>query len=188
VAQSPQTVDTATMNLSFHTISNSPDEIAMGHKIWFEPVPGCDVISATANAPGFTPLIAIARHFSWDYDMLERAAAACNEKGEVLIVTSVVPTLILVPATKGRGNTDGVMWDFVKALSATEAQCLHFTHFGFLQSRLPQQEVAVILDYFLSLILPHTLKSITFDIDERRIKQLYGLMRPTLPENENDDF
>jgi hypothetical protein len=57
---------------------------------------------------------------------------------------------------------------------------LHFTHFGFLQSRLPQQEVAVILNCFLSLILPHTLKSITFDIDERRVKQLYGLMRPTL--------
>jgi hypothetical protein len=172
------------MHLNFHVIENTHDEIAMGHKIWFEPVPGCDVISATANAPGFTPLIAIARHFSWDYDMLERAATACNEKGEVLIVTSVVPTLILVPATKGRGNTGKVMWDFINALAATEAQRLHFTHFGFLQSRLPKQEVAVILDYFLGLILPRTLQSITFDIDERRIKQLYGLMRPTFPDDE----
>ena len=176
------------MNLSFHTISNSTDEIITGHKIWFEPVSSCDVISATANAPGFTPLIAIARHFGWDYDMLDRAASTCNEKGEVLIVTSVVPKLILVPATKGRGNTGKVMWDFINALAATEAQCLHFTHFGFLQSRLPKQEVAVILDYFLGLILPPTLKSITFDIDERCIKQLYGLMRPTLPDDEKDDF
>lgn len=176
------------MNLSFHTISNSPDEIYMGHKIWFEPVPGCDVISATANAPGFTPLTAIARHFGWDYGMLERAATACNEKGEVLIVTSVVPTLILVPATKGHGNTRKLMWDFINALAATEARCLHFTHFGFLQSRLPQQEVAVILGHFLDLVFPDTLKSITFDIDVRRIKQLYGLMRPTLPDDENDHF
>ncbi len=172
------------MHLNFHVISNTHDEIYMGHKIWFEPVPGCDVISATANAPGFTPLIAIARHFGWDYDMLERAAAACNEKGEVLIVSSVVPTLMLVPATKGHGNTRKLMWDFINALAATKAQCLHFTHFGFLQSRLPQQEVAVVLDYFLGLILPRTLKSITFDIDERRIKQLYGLMRPTFPDDE----
>jgi hypothetical protein len=174
------------MHLNFHVTKNTHDEIIMGHKIWFEPVPGCDVISATANAPGFTPLIAIARHFSWDYDMLERAATACNEKGEVLIVTSVVPTLILVPVTKGRGNTGKVMWDFINALAATEAQRLHFTHFCFLQSRLPQQEVAVILDYFLGLILPRTLQSITFDIDERRIKQLYGLMRPTFPDDEKE--
>jgi hypothetical protein len=176
------------MHLNFHVIKNTHDEIAMGHKIWFEPVSGCDVISATANAPGFTPLIAIARHFSWDYDMLERAATACNEKGEVLIVTSVVPTLILVPATKGRGNTGKVMWDFINALEATEARCLHFTHFAFLQSRLPQEEVSVILHYFLGLIFPVTLKTIIFDIDERRIQELYGLMRPDLPENGNDDF
>jgi hypothetical protein len=63
------------MHLNFHVIKNTHDEIFMGHKIWFEPVPGCDVISATANAPGFTPLIAIARHFGWDYGMLVRAAA-----------------------------------------------------------------------------------------------------------------
>lgn len=42
----------------------------MGHKIWFDPVPGCDVISATANTPGISPLIAVARHHSWDHDLL----------------------------------------------------------------------------------------------------------------------
>ena len=63
------------MHLTFNVIKNTLDEFTMGHKIWFEPVPGCDVISATANAPGFTPLIAIARHFGWDYGMLVRAAA-----------------------------------------------------------------------------------------------------------------
>lgn len=58
------------MHINFRIIKNTHDEIAMGHKIWFELVPGCDVISATANAPGFTPLIAVARHHSWDHDLL----------------------------------------------------------------------------------------------------------------------
>ena len=100
------------MNLSFNAITNTPDEIAMGHKIWFEPIPKCDVISATANAPGFTPLIAIARHYGWNYDLIARASAACNDSRGVTIVQSVTPTLVLVPATKGRGNTDDIMFDY----------------------------------------------------------------------------
>ena len=173
------------MDINFRTIQNSSDEILTGHKLWFEPLIGCDVISATANAPGFTPLIAIARHFDWDYDMLARAAASCNAEGKVLIVTSVTPTLILVPATKGRGNTRKLMWDLVSTLQIIEARRLHFTHFGFLQGQFPEKEVMEVLDFFLGLAIPENLEAVFFDIDVRRKKQLYGLMRPSLPEDEN---
>lgn len=168
------------MNLSFHAISNTPHEIAMGHKIWFEPVPGCDVISATANAPGFTPLIAVARYFGWDYDMLERAAAACNAKGEVLILTSVVPTLVLVPATKGRGNTNAIVSDYIDALHALKPKCLHFTHYGFLQGRFPLKEIAVVLDALLGATMPLSIHSLFVDVDVRWSREFYSLMRPTL--------
>lgn len=32
----------------------------MGQKYWFRPTVECDAISATANALGFTPLVAVA--------------------------------------------------------------------------------------------------------------------------------
>ena len=172
------------MNINFRTIQNSADEIYMGQKLWFKPVEGCDVISATANAPGFTTLIAIARHFGWDYDMLAFASEACNNKGEVLTLTTVTPNLILVPATKGRSNTRRLMFDFIMALGQIEGQRLHFTHFGFLQGQFPKAEVSEILNYFLGLVLPSTLEMVVFDIDIRRQKQLYGLMQPNLPDDE----
>jgi hypothetical protein len=174
------------MNITFRKICNTYDETFMGQKLWYYPVAGCDVVSATANAPGFTSLTAIARHFGWDCDMIVHEAAACNSKGEVLIISSVVPTLILVPATKGRGNTNKQMWNLVQALHKLDAKCLHFTHFGFLQNKLPIQEVTVILDYFLNLIIPNKLESLVFDIDERRIKQFYGLMRPSFAYDDQD--
>jgi len=101
-----------TINLSFNSITNTPDEIAMGHKIWFESISKCDVISVTSNAPSFTPLIDIMRHYGWNYDLIARASAACNDSRGVTIVQSVTPTLVLVPATKGRGNTDDIMFDY----------------------------------------------------------------------------
>lgn len=49
---------------------------------------------------------------SWNYDLIARASAACNDSRGVTIVQSVTPTLVLVPATKGRGNTDDIMFDY----------------------------------------------------------------------------
>jgi hypothetical protein len=175
------------MNLSFNEITNTEDEIAMGHKIWFEPIHGCDVISATANAPGFTPLIAIARHYGWNYDLIARASAACNESRAVSIVQSVTPTLMLVPATKGRGKTDAIMFDYLGALHAIKPKCMHFTHYGFLQGRFPEKEIAKVLDILLSGYIPHSIHSLIFDVDIRRSCELYRLMRPTLHTDDGDD-
>ena len=175
------------MNLSFNAITNTHDEIAMGHKIWFEPIPECDVISATANVLGFTPLIAIARHYGWDFDLIARAADTCIESRRVAIVQSVTPTLMLVPATKGRGKTDIVMSDYLDALHAIKPKCLHFTHYGFLQGRFPAKEIATVLDILLSEYIPYSIHSLIFDVDVRRNRECYSLMRPTLQEAESDD-
>ena len=173
------------MNINFQIIKNTPDEIYMGHKIWFEPVPGCDVVSATANAPGFTPLIAIARHFGWDYDMIARAAAACNEEGKVIALRTLTPTLMLVPATKGRANSK-LMWGYLKALHDLNPKSLHITHYGFLQGRFPAIEISRVLDQLLGRHLPSSLQMLTVDIDERRSREFYNLMTPSLPEPDGD--
>jgi hypothetical protein len=175
------------MNLSFNAITNTPHEIAMGHKIWFEPIRGCDVISATANAPGFNPLIAIARHYGWNYDLLARAVTACNGSSEVVILQSVTPTLILVPATKGRGNTNDIMYEYIAALWEIKPKCFHFTHYGFLQGRFPAKEIAIVLGTLLSGNIPRSIHSIIFDVDIRRSYEFYRLMCPDLQNAESDD-
>ena len=58
-----------------------------------------------ADVTALRPLIAAARHFGWDYGVLEAAASACNDKGEVAIITAVVPKLFLVLATKAKGKS-----------------------------------------------------------------------------------
>lgn len=168
------------MHLNFHIINNTHDEISMGHKLWFEPIHGCDVISATANAPGFTPLIAVARHYGWDYDLLARASKACNASGEVVIVQSVTPTLVLVPATKGCGPIAAIMADYLRALRAVNPTCLHFTHYGFLQGHFPTSEVAVVLNGLLGGLLPNSVRALIVDVDLRKSTEFYGLMRPPL--------
>lgn len=173
------------MNINFQIIKNTSNEIFMGHKIWFQAVPRCDVVSATANAPGFTPLIAVARHFGWDYDMIERAAA-CNASNKVRLMRSVTPTLMLVPATKGRGDSEELTFNYLDVLHELRPKCLHITHYGFLQSRLPVLEASWVLNRILGQMLPTSLQMITFDIDKRRSEDFYRLMSPSLPKP--DDY
>ncbi len=166
------------MDIQFRAIKNNYDEISMGHKLWFPPTIGCDAVSATANAPGFTPLVAIGRYFGWDYKILEGAASACNNRGEIAIVNNVKPLLLLVPATKGDGDTKFLIKDLLKAANKIGVEGLHFTHFGYLQGRFPEQEVTDILREILKPSMALTLKRLVFDIDERAASKLYELIRP----------
>lgn len=166
------------MDIYFRGIGNSHDEISMGHKYWFQPAVGCDAMSATANVTGFTPLIAAARHFGWDYGVLEAAASACNDKGEVAIITAVVPKLFLVPATKAKGNSKFLIEDLLKAVIEVAIEGLHFTHYGFLQGHFPEEEISDILRAILSSYPHPTLQRFVFDIDIRAKDRLYDLMRP----------
>ncbi len=166
------------MDIYFRVIGNTHDETSMGHKYWFRPAADCDAISVTANAQGFTPLIAVARHFGWDYGMLEAATSACNDREEIAIVTAVVPKLLLVPATKGRGDAKFLIRDLLKATTEVATEGLHFTHFGFLQGQFPEEEISDILSEILSPRRHLTLQRFVFDIDARAEDRLYGLMRP----------
>ena len=166
------------MDLHFRSIANTPDEISMGHKLWFHPASGCDAVSATANTHGFTPVRAAATHFGWDLALVEAAAEACNRRGEIAVVNSAAPMLFLVPATKGRGNTNYLIRDLLRAVSAADADGLHLTHFGFLQGRFPEDEIADVLTEILAPRLPLCLRRVVFDIDSRAESKLHGLIRP----------
>lgn len=166
------------METIIRPVINTQDEIFAGHKLWFSPVADCDAISSTANAPGFTPLIAIARQFGWDYDTMQAAADACNQKNEVAVVSQVKPTLILVPATKGRGDAGALAFDLLGAIHASKVQSLHLTHFGFLQGRFPGDEIATVLSTLFRYGPTLPLKRLVVDVDARSERAFYQLISP----------
>jgi hypothetical protein len=166
------------MDTVIRAVSNTADEILAGHKLWFSPVDGCDGISATANAPGFTPLIAVARRLGWDYDLMQSAAHTCNQTNEVAVVRQVTPTLILVPATRGRGDAEALAFDLLGALHASKVQNLHMTHFGFLQGRFPGSEIATVLSMLFKYGPTLPLKRLVVDVDARSERAFYELIRP----------
>ena len=97
-----------------------------------------------------------------------------------ILVRAVTPTLILVPVTKGRGSRRNIEYGYLKALHQLEPKCLHFTHYGFLQGRLPSVEVSCFLNLLLGQLLPKSLHILNVDIDERRSQEVFNLMRAAL--------
>ena len=153
------------------------DEVVMGHKIWFPESIESDVISATANSEGFTPLTAIARKYDWDRQLVEAASAQCNSRGQIAIVKEVKPTLLLVPSTKGNGNTEFLIKDLIKAANAVSADVLNFTHFGFVQNKLPVKEVESILNFMMDKSLVSSVRVVVWDIDFRFKNEMVNLWK-----------
>jgi hypothetical protein len=165
------------MRMAFRTIVNTPHEIQMGQKIWFRGIEGYDTVSVTANNSGFTPLDAVRRFFGFDYDLMNQAATACNNAGEVAVVRTLSPRLLLVPKTRGRGNTEFFIEDLFQAATAICAVNLHFTHYGFLQGRFPKEEALTVIEAMLSPRLATTIERVVIDVDERVVDKFIKELR-----------
>ena len=57
--------------------------------------------------------------------------------------------------------------DLVNACNALEIKTLHFTHYGFVQKKLPKNEIIEIFKLILNPKTHTTLESIVWDIDLR---------------------
>ena len=159
------------MEILFRPIQHDPMEIIMGQAIWFSPINGIDGISATANTEGFTPLTSIANAYDWDRNLINQASQECNSKKEIAIVRQVKPTLFLVPKTKGNSNTEFLIEDLIYANNEMRIENLHFTHYGFIQNKLPKNELEIIIQYLRSLSLKRSIKKIMIDVDKRFYKE-----------------
>ena len=166
------------MEIIFREMPHTYDEVVMGHKLWFPESIESDVISATANIDGFTPLNAISRKYGWRNDLLTAASAQCNIRNEIAVIKELTPTLLLVPSTKGKGDTDFLIKDLIKAANVVKADVLNFTHFGFIQNKLPIYEIQSILDVLFDENFKSSIRVIIWDIDFRfknEMKQMWAL-------------
>lgn len=167
------------MRLIFCVREHTFDEIYMGHPLGFPAIHGVEAISATANARGFTPLTAIARTYGWQREHLEQACAECNRRQEISVVSTLTPSLLLVPKTRGDGgwlpDADRLLIDLLEAAKHLCLGSLHFTHFGFLQGRIPAMEMRRLLELLLSPLQASSLNVLYWDIDRRGLHALCRL-------------
>lgn len=165
------------MHINFIPITHVRDETEMGHVLWFRRIPICRAISASANVEGFTPLNAIAREYEWDRNVIKAAADKCNAQGEIAILQNLKPALLLVPQTNGSGNAEFLINDLLAAANRMRIEYLHFTHFGFIQNKLPVQEVTTIIKTLCNPKLATAVKAIYWDVDQRvteDLEQIYS--------------
>lgn len=164
------------VKIVFRVSVSTSDEILMGHKLWFSDINGVEAISATASSDGFTPLYALARTYGWSRDLVDIAAAQCNLRREVAIVSQLTPTLLLVPKTVGRltykHTVEGYAVELLRAAKLLKIERLHFTHFGFIQSHDATKDFVRILEIFMNPLIELSLRELIWEIDIRGLKAL----------------
>jgi len=164
--------------LRVHTHTN--DEMLMGHKVGFTPIDSLNrygyIISATANDRGFTSLNAIARAYKWDTRKINSYVFDCNFNNRITIPGTFLPKLLLVPQTHGSSKAKYAAEHYItEILMYTNyfvTKKLHFTHYGFIQSKFPSYEIKNILKILLNPLTHITLDEIYWEIDSRHLNEM----------------
>ena len=154
----------------FHT----DDELIMSHKLWFQYVPECDGISATANMDGFTVLNAIKMRFRWNHDMIQRASDMCNERDEIAILDRLTPKLFLVPRTRvdDPSKSEFYIKDLFAALDRVRVKNLQFTHYSFIDHLAFKGELETVLRTIFAPKLDTKLEQLVLDTDYRVVDKM----------------
>ena len=174
------------VDLQFLVINNTNEEISMGMQYSFHSFDRdikYDAISATANTGGFTPLTSIARYYRWDSKIINKASKQCNDRKEIAVLNNLSPMLLMVPQTRGQNNDSFLISDLLNACSATKTKILRFTHYCFIQNRIPEKEIEIILNYIKDKSEQSGLDTIIWDIDSRHKNQLAEIYKKVF---END--
>ena len=158
-------------------VSHTDDELIMRHKLWFQHVPECDGISATANMDGFTILNAIKMRFNLDTDMIRKASDMCNERDEIAILDRLTPKLFLVPRTRvdDPEKSEFYMKDLIAAVDTVGINNLQFTHYSFIDHLGFRGELEVVLRTIFSKKLDTKLEQLVLDTDYRVVDKMIDL-------------
>jgi hypothetical protein len=159
-------------------VQHTHDEIFMSQKLWFDYVPVCDGVSATANMDGFTVLNSIKMRFSWDTDMIRRASNACNERNEIAVLDFLTPKLFLVPRTRvdDTERCEFYIKDLIAAVDAVGIKNLQFTHYSFINHLGFKGELEAVLRTIYAWNLDTKLEQLVLDTDYRVLKKMTDLL------------
>ena len=163
------------MKIILRSHTNTAEEIQLGHKLGFTSIKGIEVISATANLNGFTPLSAVLRYLRIDKKLLMKDVHDSNINGRVKIINDY-PNLILCPPTRANsGRNRSIEHYTIKTLQICNAEnfkTLHFTHYGFINGVFQQYEIDRILSILLNPLIYTVLDTLYWEIDSRYLDQM----------------
>ncbi len=141
------------INILFAPRAPHPDEIAMGHYIFYRPIQEADTISVSANMGGFTPMNQAVSAIGLDRNEMTQFAESVNEKWEVGVVKHGLRRLMVVPKTRGDSHVYPkrcLTTDLLLACKAEGVHTLHFCHYGFIQNKLIEEEVKRLFSIILN--------------------------------------
>jgi hypothetical protein len=163
------------MKIILRSQTNTDEEIQLGQKLGFTTIKGIQVISATANLNGLSPLSAIVRYLNFDIKTIRKHVDYSNINGLVKHI-DVWPNLILVPPTRGdTGRHTGIesyIINILKICNNKRFEKIHFTHYGFINGNFPENEIYKILSILLNQLIFSKIDVFYWEIDSRFLRQM----------------
>ena len=135
-----------------------------------------DAISLTANTAGFTVCNAVLGNYGKDEERLKVLANKCNLEQKVMYAADVKPNLIFVPKINKTEDVTNIIEDVVKAANVMAVKRLRFTHYMVVFDKLPEQQIATILDCLLDKDIATTLEEVVIEIDKKFKRKLQQML------------
>jgi hypothetical protein len=135
-----------------------------------------DTMTVTANPMGMAPLQIITSKLSWNSLRVHRAATRVNRFSKVAVLRDLNPKLILVPRTTGEKDASELMDELLEAAESVQSEVINFTHYGYVQEKLPKVEVESVLRKLSEIKNRTSIRVFIWDIDSRyqaEIKDIY---------------
>lgn len=134
-----------------------------------------DTMTVTANPVGMAPLQIISSKFNWNSLRVHHAATRVNRFSKVAVLRDLKPKLILVPRTTGGKDASKLMDDLLEAAESVQSEVLNFTHYGYIQEKLPEVEVESVFKKLSESNQKSSIRVVIWDIDSRYLKDVKNL-------------
>jgi DNA-directed RNA polymerase subunit F len=85
------------------------------------------------------------------------------------------PKLILVPRTRGETDASELMDELLEAAESVESEVLNFTHYGYVQQKLPKIEVESVFKKLSEIKNSTSIRVVIWDIDSRYQVEIKGI-------------
>lgn len=134
-----------------------------------------DTMTVTANPMGMSPLQVITSKFNWNSLRVHHAATRVNRFSKVAVLRDLKPKLILVPRTRGEKDASELMDDLLEAAELVKSEVLNFTHYGYVQEKLPKIEVESVFKKLSEMRNSTSIRVVIWDIDSRYQAEIKGM-------------
>ena len=141
----------------------------------FSPSMESDTMTVTANPVGMAPLQIIASKFSWNSLRVHHAATRVNRFAQVAVLRDLKPKLILIPRTNGMKDASQIVDELMEAAESINSEVLNFTHYGYIQEKLPKVEVESVLKRLSEIKSSTSIRVVIWDIDSRFQEEIQGI-------------